>query len=514
MRKPRVRVAWTVAGLLLCAGLLLLPASADTQLLDSWEWTYGGAMSDLGASVRETGDGGFIVAGSTNSFGDGDFDLYLLRVGPTGTLLWERHLGTPADEFGADVRETRDGGFIVTGWTWSAANSTDVYLVRTDEAGRMLWERTYGGSGSDYGHAVLPLEDGGYVIAGSTTSLGPSEDMYLIRTGGDGRRLWQKAYGGEGDDAGFSILSMDDAGFVIAGSTGSFGSSRDVFLVRTAPDGTELWEQHYGGQGLQEGRSLAMAGDGGFLIAGGTDPALSGVWDAYLVRIDSQGRFQWEQARGGSGNDYGTGVAMSGDNGFYLAGWTSSAGPSTDISLIRESSLGTLLWERTFGGARYDVASALQVTSDGGVVIAGTTDSFGRGDDVYLIRLAPVSGTLTVTSTPAGASLILDGVSRGVTPVVLENISAGPHTVLLRHPGYEEFRSETRVASGSTPTVVDAMLVAIPETPAVTVAPTPIPIPLIGHLFPAHGSGGSAQGEAGSIFSFRLPDLSHLFSLF
>ncbi|MDD1657170.1 MAG: PEGA domain-containing protein [Methanomicrobiales archaeon] len=513
MRTSWGRVAWAVAGLLLCTGLPL-PALADTQLLDSWAWTYGGAMSDLGASVRETGDGGFIVAGSTSSFGRGDFDVYLLRVGPTGILLWEQHLGTPADEFGADVRETGDGGFIVTGWSWSPANSTDVYLIRTDEAGKMLWERTYGGPGSDYGHAVLPLEDRGYAIAGSTASFGPSVDMYLIRTGEDGTRLWEKAFGGQGDDAGFSLISMDDSGFVIAGSTGSFGSSSDVFLVRTAPDGAELWEQHYGGQGIQEGRSVARAEDGGFLIAGGTDPALAGLWDAYLVRIDSQGRLQWEQAIGGSGSEYGTAVAMTDGDGYYLAGRTSSTGPSTDVSLVRGSSLGNPLWERTFGGARYDAASALQRTSDRGVVIAGTTDSFGRGDEVYLIRLVPPSGSLVVTSTPAGASLSLDGIPRGVTPVFLENVSAGPHRVLLLHPGYEDYHADTRVEPGAAPTVVDAMLVAIPGTPPVTVTPTPAPVPLIGHLFPARLPEGSAQGETGSFFFFWPAHLSHLLSFF
>ncbi|MDD1660004.1 MAG: PEGA domain-containing protein [Methanomicrobiales archaeon] len=513
------RAVWAVAGLLLCTGLLL-PVSADTQLVESWAWTYGGAMCDLGASVRETADGGFIVAGSTNSFGRGDFDVYLLRIGPTGMLLWEQNLGTRADEFGADVRETGDGGFIVTGWSWSPASSTDVYLVRTDDAGRKLWERSYGGTGSDYGHAVLPLDDGGYAIAGSTGSFGPSVDMYLVRTGEDGRRLWEKTYGGAGDDAGFSLLSADNGDFVIAGTTGSFGPSSDVFLVRTGSNGTVLWEQHFGGPGIQEGRAVARAGDGGFVIAGGTDPLLSGHWDAYVVRTDSHGRLQWERAIGGGGSEYGAAVAMTGDDGFYLAGRTSSVGPSTDISLVRGSSLGTPLWERTFGGARYDSASSIQGTSDGGVVIAGTTDSFGRGDDVYLIRLAPLSGTLVVTSTPPGASLFIDGVARGVTPVSLGNVSQGRHTILLRYPGFEEYRAVTLVESGASPAVVDAMLVTVtetlpvPETLPVTVTPTPTPVPVAGNLFPAFLRVGYREGGTGSLVPFRLPDLAHLLSFF
>jgi hypothetical protein len=469
-------------------------------------------MSDLGASVRVTGDGGFVVAGSTNSFGRGDFDVYLLRIGPTGMLLWEQNLGTPADEFGTDVQETGDGGFIVTGWCWSPVNSTDVYLVRTDGAGQKLWEHRYGGSGSDYGHAVLALEDGGFAIAGSTASSGPSEDVSLIRVGEDGVRLWEKTIGGAGDDAGFGLLAVDDGNFVIAGSTGSFGSSRDIFLVYTGSDGTPLWQQQYGGPGIQEGRAVARTGDGGFLIAGGTDPASSGEWDTYVVRTDSLGRLRWEQRMGRGGSEYGSAVAVTDDNGFYVAGRTGSSGLSTDISLIRAGSLGTPLWEQTFGGARYDTASAIQVTADGGVVIAGTTDSFGRGDDVYLIRLAPPSGRLVVTSTPPGASLVIDGVPRGVTPASLEDVPAGRHTVLLHLEGFEESRAETVVESGPVPAMVDAMLVAIPVIPQETVTPTPTPSSLIGHLFPVLSREESMQGRTGPLFPFRLPDLAHLFS--
>ncbi|MDD1653264.1 MAG: PEGA domain-containing protein, partial [Methanomicrobiales archaeon] len=244
------------------------------------------------------------------------------------------------------------------------------------------------------------------------------------------------------------------------------------------------------------------------------DPVPSGAWDASLVRIDSHGRLLWERTIGGTGNEYGTAVVMTGDDGFFLAGRTGSRGPSADVSLVKGSSLGNPLWDLAFGGARYDAASALRETSDGGLVIAGTTDSFGRGDDVYLIRLVPPSGTLVVTSTPAGATLSLDGVSRGETPLTLANVSAGLHTIQLRHPGYEEYRGEIRVVSGASPTLVDAILVAIPETPTFTVTPSPTPDSQVGDLIPVRQTDAAAAGETGSFFSFRLPDFSHLFSLF
>ena len=510
MNTSRVRMKWTVAGILLVTGLLLLPASAEMELVTAWEGTYGGALTDTGASVLQTADGGYVVAGSTNSFGRGDFDVALFRIGPTGLLLWEQNLGTTADEFGTDVQATADGGFIVTGWCWSPSNSTDVYLVRTDGTGRKLWERRYGGPGSEYGHAVVVLPDGGFAIAGSTTSPGSSEDILLLRVGEDGKTLWQKTIGGAGNDAGLDLLSVDDGKYVIAGTTGSFGSSRDIFLVYTASDGTPLWQQHYGGPGAQEGRSLARAADGGYLVAGGMDPTLSGEWDAYLIRTDSLGRLRWEQTRGKGGTEYGSAVAVTGDDGILLAGRTGSLGPSMDIFVARESSLGTTLWEGTFGGARYDTASAINVTADGGLVIAGTTASFGRGDDVYMIRLAPPSGRLVVTSTPPGASLFLDGVPRGVTPATLEGVPEGPHTVLLRLDGFLESRVETVVESGSVPTVVDEMLVEATAPPVETVTPAPTPSSLMERLFPAVQKGEAVQGGIGILFPFRLPDLGHL----
>ncbi|MDD1654986.1 MAG: PEGA domain-containing protein [Methanomicrobiales archaeon] len=505
-----VRAGGAVAGILLIAGLLLLPASAEIPLITSWERTYGGGLTDTGESVRPTADGGYVVAGSTNSFGRGDFDVALYGIGPDGHLLWEQNLGTDADEFGTDVQVTPDGGFIVTGWSWSPSSSTDVYLVRTDGSGRKLWERRYGGSGSDYGNAVVTLPDGGYAIAGSTCSPGGLEDILLIRVGKDGELLWQTTIGGAAYDAGFDLLPVDNGNFVIAGSTDSFGSSREMFLVYAGSDGTPLWQQHYGGPGTQEGRSLARAADGGYVVAGGTDPALTGEWDACVIRTDSLGRFRWQQTWGRGGTEYGSAVAMTGDDGIVLAGRTTSLEPSMDIFLVRWTPLGTELWQRTFGGARYDTASGLNVTADGGLVIAGTTASFGSDDDVYLVRLAPPSGILAVTSSPSGAEIFLDGVPRGVTPATLEGVPAGPHTVLLQLEGYGESRVETVVESGSVPTVVDEMFQEVTPVPVETPTPAPTPSSLLERLFPAARNGGNGQAKAGILFPFRIPGLGHL----
>jgi hypothetical protein len=503
------RVSRTMAGILLITGLVLIPASGTTELFKAWEGTYGGSLGETGASVRQTDDGGFVVAGSSNSFGRGDFDVALFSIGPTGLLLWEQNLGTSADEFGTDIQVTPDGGFIITGWCWSPATSTDVYLVRTDGSGRKLWERRFGGTGSEYGNAVVTLPDGGFAIAGSTSSPGSSEDILLIRVGKDGEKLWEKVLGGTGDDAGFDLLSVDDGNFVVAGTTGSSGSSRDIVLLSTAPDGTLLWQQHYGGPGNQEGRSLARAADGGYVVAGGTDPALAGEWDAYVVRTDRLGKLRWEQTLGKGGTEYGSAVAVTGENEIMLAGRTDSLGPSMDIFLARESSLGTAFWEGTFGGARYDTASDLAVTADGGLIIAGTTASFGKDDDVYLVRLAPPSGRLVVTSSPAGASLILDGIPRGTTPATIEGVPAGAHTVVLTLDGFSDSRVETVVESGSVPSVVDVTLGEVPAAPVETPPPTPLPTPssLIGHLFPSIRKGGAAPGGPGLLFPFRIPVL-------
>jgi len=370
--------------------------SADisvTQLpqVITFERTFGGAYEDCGESVQETRDGGYIIAGWTESFGAGGKDVYLIKTDSQGNKLWERTFGGADDDWGYSVRETRDGGFIIVGRTHSfGVGGFDVYLVRTDSQGNKLWERTFGGADDDWGESVQETRDGGYIIAGRTKSFGAGEfDVYLIKTDSQGNKLWERTFGGRDDDDGYSDQETHDGGFIIAGETYSFGAGWiDVYLIKTDSQGNKLWERTFGGWAADFGYSVQEMSDGGYIITGGTDSFGAGNDDIYLLKTDSQGNKIWERTFGGWDWDCGFSVQETRDGGFIIAGWTCSFGAGGgDVYLIKTDSQGNKIWERTFGGRDDDDGYSVQETRDGGYIIAGWTRSFGLGGkDVYLIK--------------------------------------------------------------------------------------------------------------------------------
>ena len=201
-----------------------------------WTKYYGGDEWDFGNSICETSEGGYIVAGQTNSFGAGGFDVYLLRIDSSGDTLWTKTYGGINDDIGYSICKTSDEGYIITGYTSSfGAGWEDVYLVKIDSVGDTVWTRTYGGTDYDRGYSVCETSDSGYIIGGWTRSFGEgSGDMYLIKTDAFGDTLWTRTFGSVNYDQGLSVQETSDGGYIITGYTASFGAGNyDVYLVKT-----------------------------------------------------------------------------------------------------------------------------------------------------------------------------------------------------------------------------------------------------------------------------------------
>ena len=213
------------------AYLIRIDANGDSL----WTRTFGGSGTDRGNSVQQTSDGGFVLAGWTISFGAGASDVWLIRTDPQGNILWTRTFGGWNTDVGRSVQQTTDGGFVLAGYTFSyGAGAADVWLIRTDAQGDTLWTRTYGGSSYDWGNSVQQTADGGFMVAGYTSSFGAGgDDVWLIKTDAQGNTLWTRTYGGPMDDASYSVQQTGDGGFVVAGYTSSFGAGgEDVWLIR------------------------------------------------------------------------------------------------------------------------------------------------------------------------------------------------------------------------------------------------------------------------------------------
>jgi uncharacterized delta-60 repeat protein len=218
------------------AFLIKTDASGDVQ----WAKTYGGTSSDYASSVQQTSDGGYIVAGYTWSFGAVNGDIFLIKTDANGNIQWAKTYGGTSYDIAYSVQQTSDGGYIVAGETQSfGAGNSDIFLIKTDANGNIQWAKTYGGTSSDYASSVQQTSDGGYIVAGRTYSFGAgSWDFFLVKTDASGDVQWAKTYGGTGNDRAFSVQQTSDGGYIVAGVTSSFGAGGwDIFLIKTDANG-------------------------------------------------------------------------------------------------------------------------------------------------------------------------------------------------------------------------------------------------------------------------------------
>jgi hypothetical protein len=400
----------------LLAALLILALAAPLTAQITFQRTYGGTDRDAGYSVAQTTDGGYIITGYTRSFGAGFADVWLIKTDADGDTIWTRTYGGTDDDIGWSVAQTADGGYIIAGFTISyGAGFADVWLIKTDSAGDTMWTRTFGGANQDQGYSVAQTAGGGYIIVGWTEYfVGGPEDVYLVKTDVHGDTMWTRTFGGEDGDRGESVARTADAGYIITGCTRSFGAgASDVWLIKTNASGDTIWTRTYGGTDSDCGYSVAQTIDGGYVIAGYTISYGAGYADVWLIKTDSAGDTMWTRTFGGPHVDYGYSVAQTTDGGYVIAGYTYSFGAGGwDAWLIKTDADGDTIWTRTFGGANEDRGFSVAQTADGSYVITAFTASFGAGlDDVYLIktdsagRVAIAEPEPSVAHKPAGATI-------------------------------------------------------------------------------------------------------------
>ena len=325
--------------------LFVAPALAQPNPDTLWTRTYGGGSYDEAYSVQQTADGGYIVAGYTESFGAGWEDFYLVKTNSSGEPLWTRTYGGSGGDCAYSVQQTTDGGYVVAGFTYSfGAGNADFYLVKTNSQGDTLWTRTYGGSSYDCANSVQQTADGGYILVGETQSFGAGgRDFYLVKTNSQGDTLWTRTYGGSNWDDANSVQQTADGGYVVAGWTQSFGvgtpTYANMYLVKTNSQGDTLWTRTYGGSDWDEASSVQQTTDGGYIVAGTTWSFSGGGMDFYLVKTSGQG---------------------------------------------------DTLWTRTYGVGSYAEAYSVQQTADGGYIAVGVANFFGAGrNDFYLVKTGP-----------------------------------------------------------------------------------------------------------------------------
>ncbi|MFC2042309.1 hypothetical protein ACFLTV_02270 [Chloroflexota bacterium] len=379
--------------LLITLGIMTL--HGDGVLAQSptyWSKTYGGADQDRAMCVDQTSDGGIIVAGYTESFGAGDEDIWIVKLDSNGNVEWQKTYGGSDVERARSIQQTTDDGYIVAGFTESfGAGVVDCWLLKLDSNGNVEWQKTYGGNDGDLARCVKQTSDGGYIVAGSTESFGAGEgDFWILKLTSTGDVEWQKSCGGSNWDVSHSVQQTSDGGYIVAGYTESFGAGEDdIWIVKFASNGNFEWQKTYGGSSWDGAYSIQQTADGGYIAAGYTGSFGAGDDDFWVLKLASNGTVEWQKTYGSASWEFAISIQQTSDDGYIVTGETGSFGAGEgDIWLIKLASTGNAQWQKTYGGGTWEDVDSVMETSDGGFVVAGATESFGAGsDDLWVLRL-------------------------------------------------------------------------------------------------------------------------------
>jgi parallel beta-helix repeat protein len=382
------------------------------------EWTQG--FGGSAASVQQTTDGGYIFAGTT-----GGNDARLVKTYANGSKEWDRTFSGVSWDAAYSVQQTTDGGYIFAGSSYIFVVETgyflEAWLVKTDAGGNKQWDRTFGtGNPLDslWATSVQQTADGGYIFVGGIHDfiVGPlvDDDAWLVKTDAGGNKQWDRTFGVDDfQDYALSVQQTADGGYIFAGYTDSYGAGNyDAWLVKTGE-----WDRTFGGAGSDHAQSVQQTADGGYILAGFTDSYGAGNYDAWLVKTDVNGSKEWDRTFGGAGSDYAHSVQQTTDGGYILAGSTQkSYEAGRDAWLVKTDANGTELWNKTFGGG---FAYSVQQTTDGGYITAAA--NWGSS---LLTKLSNVVD-LNISDSDIVARVLVAGEKAAVNATVHTDTDAG-----------------------------------------------------------------------------------------
>lgn len=377
------------------SGAVLVACTVMAQY--TWRMAYGAFGPEEGRSVCVASDGDFVVAGSTGSFGAGTSDIYLVKIDGQGGVVWTRTIGGAMIEQANDLVRMDDGGWMVVGTTNDpgGGGGYDGLLVRTDADGNELWRRTYGGDGWDFLRRGWLMTDQALLMVGQTFSQGEGGDVWLIKVDQMGDTLWTRHYGGPETEDGASVTIGPDGRIVIAGSVALEGGDVDAQVLKLDDQLAVQWVHQYGGDSLDLARDVVATSDSGYSIVGATRSF--SAWDEhYHFKVDAFGNLEW-QKHWGQVNDQEAFRHLEMPSGdLVTTGWTkTSGGGGKDMFIFFSTSQGEFLAQHTFGGGQDEMGYGMARSADG-FVACGVTGSYGYGgNDVFVVRTDSAGTTMT-----------------------------------------------------------------------------------------------------------------------
>jgi hypothetical protein len=412
------RALWFASGLILITltSLFLVSFATAASSTIGWSNTYGGPRSDKAYGMIRTREGGYALVGSTNSYGSGLINAWLVKTDVDGVALWNQSFSGLGQGLAAALVQTSDNGYAITGYTYSFQQSStgqgssnvgsgelSLWIVRTDYLGNLVWNQTYTQVGTSIGYSIIQTSDGGFAVVGTSNSLASSgKAAWLLKVDGNGVFQWYTPFVNTHDEELFSVVQTSDGGYVLGGDTDSLNTTSltSLLMIKTDSSGVQQWNQSYPFSSGVIMSNMVSTNDGGYLLTGTLETA-SG--DRYLmVKTDSAGNMQWNQTYGASGtNDLLSGIQTS-DGGYAVIGVSNSSGAAfVKALLLKTDSGGNAVWNQTYGGNGLDVAGAVAQASDGGYAIAGYTNATGAGLEDFWLLKTDANGVFTLPSTPS-----------------------------------------------------------------------------------------------------------------
>ncbi|MEX2484172.1 MAG: T9SS type A sorting domain-containing protein [Brumimicrobium sp.] len=404
--------------ILLLSLLLVSSFGFGQEPIIEWQKSLGGSGWDKASSIEITTDGEYIVAGGSDS-NDGNVtginganDFWVVKLDTIGNITWQKSLGGSGSESAYSIQQTTDGGYIVAGSSQSNDGDVtvnnggqDYWVVKLDATGNIIWQKSLGGSGDDNANSIQQTLDGGYIVAGwslsndgDVTVNNGGRDYWVVKLDSIGNIIWQKSFGGSWDERAESIQQTIDGGYIVGGLaysgdgdvSGGIGGG-DYWVVRLDTAGNIIWEKSLGGSEYERAQSIQQTTDLGFILTGysySNDGDVTGhngstnSSDYWVVKLDSIGNITWQKSLGGSGSESAYSIQQTTDGGYITVGHsTSNNGDVTlnnggrDYWIVKLDTVGSIIWQKSLGGSGVDMTSSIRQKTNGGFIVAGWSNS-------------------------------------------------------------------------------------------------------------------------------------------
>jgi hypothetical protein len=431
--------------------LILVVLAFTTELLKAqpvlqWQRCLGGSGYDFANCIRQTSDGGFIMAGyTTSNNGDvignhGAEDFWIVKLDANGNFQWQQCMGGADNEQANAIEQTSDGGFIIAGYTFSIngdvsgnQGNKDAWIVKLSSSGNLQWQKCIGGTEADQANSVIQTPDSGYVFAGYTYSNNGNvagnhgeNDFLVCKLDANGNLVWQKCFGGTESEYANSIQETSTGGFFIAGYTYSINGdvsgnhgSYDSWVIELTDTGIIVSQKCLGGTAIDVANEVQPVNSGGLIVVGNTasnngdvsgNHGTNGTFDQWIVRLNSSNGIVWQKCLGGTDEDVAFSVQQTVDGGFIVGGnaWSTNGNVMnshgfSDFWVVKMDISGNILWQKCLGGSNFEMARSIRQTTDGGYIVAGFTLS-DNGDvsgnhgfyDAWIVKLSALTIPLPI----------------------------------------------------------------------------------------------------------------------